>query len=175
MSDRVDLHAMGKQARSARRALATARTTTKNGILEAMADALEEPSRQAAILEANARDIAAGRETGLSEALIDRLRLTDARVEGMAVASFTVTCHGSTCRHDSLGRSCVKCADMNKDGQSERKRCAFGEPSEAPTPGEGDVRRSRATSAVAPPTQSVLEAAVADISRRSVVGPTTPT
>ena len=36
MSDRVDLQEMGKQARSARRALATALTTTKNEILEAM-------------------------------------------------------------------------------------------------------------------------------------------
>jgi glutamate-5-semialdehyde dehydrogenase len=75
---------MGTQARRARRALATAQTTTKNGILEAMANALEEPMQQAAILEANVRDIAAGRETGLSEALIDRLRLTPERLAGMA-------------------------------------------------------------------------------------------
>ena len=84
MSDRVDLQEMGRQARSARRALATTLTTTKNEILEAMASALEDPSRRAAILEANARDIAAGQETGLSEALIDRLRLTPDRLAGMA-------------------------------------------------------------------------------------------
>ena len=37
-----------------------------------------------AVLEANARDVEAGREAGLSQALLDRLRLTEARVEAIA-------------------------------------------------------------------------------------------
>lgn len=57
-------------------------TTEKNRILLAAADALLE--RTAEILEANERDISAGRERGMDEALIDRLRLTRERVEGIA-------------------------------------------------------------------------------------------
>ncbi|WP_297009225.1 glutamate-5-semialdehyde dehydrogenase [uncultured Corynebacterium sp.] len=57
-------------------------TTEKNTILLAAADALV--SRSAEILAANGRDIAAGRERGMDEALIDRLRLTAERVEGIA-------------------------------------------------------------------------------------------
>ena len=40
--------------------------------------------RQAAILEANAKDIEAGRAAGMSEALIDRLTLTEGRIEQIA-------------------------------------------------------------------------------------------
>lgn len=84
MSESVDLVIMGKRARSARRDLATLLTTEKNEVLGAIAEALETPSRQRAILKANARDIAAAQEAGLSEALIDRLRLTPERLAGMA-------------------------------------------------------------------------------------------
>ena len=84
MAEHVDLVAMGKRARQARRDLATLLTTTKNDLLGAIADALEDPARQQAILEANGRDIAAAQGTGLSEALIDRLRLTPQRLAGMA-------------------------------------------------------------------------------------------
>ncbi|MDN6439028.1 MAG: glutamate-5-semialdehyde dehydrogenase [Corynebacterium nuruki] len=57
-------------------------TTEKNALLLAAADVLVE--RTAEILEANERDIAAGRERGLDESLIDRLSLDAARVEGIA-------------------------------------------------------------------------------------------
>ncbi|MGO3039325.1 glutamate-5-semialdehyde dehydrogenase [Corynebacterium variabile] len=57
-------------------------TTEKNTILLAAADALV--ARSAEILSANEEDIAAGRERGMDESLIDRLRLTDERVEGIA-------------------------------------------------------------------------------------------
>ncbi|HJG46547.1 MAG TPA: gamma-glutamyl-phosphate reductase, partial [Corynebacterium variabile] len=57
-------------------------TTEKNTILLAAADALV--ARSAEILSANEKDIAAGRERGMDESLIDRLRLTEERVEGIA-------------------------------------------------------------------------------------------
>jgi glutamate-5-semialdehyde dehydrogenase len=84
MSDTVDLVAMGQRARQARRALATLQTTAKNDILYALASALDDPERQQDILDANAQDIAAGEESGLSQALVDRLRLTPDRIVGMA-------------------------------------------------------------------------------------------
>lgn len=57
-------------------------TTQKNAVLLAAADALV--ARSAEILAANDRDIAAGRERGMDESLIDRLRLTADRIEGIA-------------------------------------------------------------------------------------------
>mgnify|MGYP001377243797 CR=1 FL=1 len=70
--------------RDASRRVATLDTATKNRVLEAMADRLL--AREAAILEANAKDIAFAEEKGLSAAMIDRLRLDDARVAKMAAA-----------------------------------------------------------------------------------------
>jgi glutamate-5-semialdehyde dehydrogenase len=84
MSEPIDLRAMGKRAKAARRALATLATMTKNEVLEHVADALEDPAQQEAILKANAADIDAAHEAGLSEALIDRLWLTPSRLSGMA-------------------------------------------------------------------------------------------
>lgn len=57
-------------------------TTQKNDLLIAAADRLVAETES--ILEANERDIAAGRERGMSESLIDRLSLDAARVEGIA-------------------------------------------------------------------------------------------
>src|ERR671925_1347275 len=69
-------------ARDASRMLARLDSDTKNAALRAIADALE--ARTPEILEANARDMEAGRESGLSAALLDRLALDDARVAGIA-------------------------------------------------------------------------------------------
>ena len=69
-------------ARDASRALAGLPTGTKDAALHAIADALE--ARTAEILEANARDMQAGRANGLDAALLDRLALDEARVEAMA-------------------------------------------------------------------------------------------
>lgn len=69
----VDLLAMGKRAKSASFELARARTEQKDAALYAMADALEADADT--ILEANRRDLDAGREAGLSEALLDRISL----------------------------------------------------------------------------------------------------
>jgi glutamate-5-semialdehyde dehydrogenase len=69
-------------ARDASRALAALATGVKDTALHAIADALE--SRTPEILEANARDMEAGRESGLDAALLDRLSLDAGRVRGMA-------------------------------------------------------------------------------------------
>lgn len=84
MGEPVDLRAMGRRAKAARRALAALTTTEKDRILRQVADALEDPAQQRAILDANVQDISAAQEAGLNEALIDRLRLTPARLAGMA-------------------------------------------------------------------------------------------
>jgi glutamate-5-semialdehyde dehydrogenase len=71
-----------RAAKRASRELARVDTATKNRALSAIADALE--ARVSEILEANARDLDAGRESGLSAALMDRLALDGARVAAMA-------------------------------------------------------------------------------------------
>ena len=76
------LETLGKRAKAASRLLAGAGTKRKNAALLAVARALEEQSP--AILAANAADVAAAREAGMTPALIDRLSLTAARIEGMA-------------------------------------------------------------------------------------------
>jgi glutamate-5-semialdehyde dehydrogenase len=73
-----------KRAREAANALATATRTVKDAALHAMADALV--ARTPEILTANAADVEAGREAGLSTAVLDRLALTGARVAGIADA-----------------------------------------------------------------------------------------
>ena len=57
-------------------------TARKNAALEAMAAALEE--RAAEILEANDRDMEAGEEAGLHAGLLDRLKLDEKRLAGIA-------------------------------------------------------------------------------------------
>jgi glutamate-5-semialdehyde dehydrogenase len=70
-----------RSAKRASRALAQIDTGVKNAALEAIAAALEE--RVEEILEANQRDLRAG-EADLGEALLDRLRLDEARVAAIA-------------------------------------------------------------------------------------------
>jgi glutamate-5-semialdehyde dehydrogenase len=72
------------RARAAARALAGVRSATKNEALEAIAAAVIANAEE--VLHANARDLEAGREAGLSAALMDRLRLDETRLEGIAVA-----------------------------------------------------------------------------------------
>ncbi len=71
-------------ARAAAAALRVASAEHKQRALRAMAAALRE--RRAAILEANARDVAGARSAGLGDALIDRLSLTGQRLEEMVVS-----------------------------------------------------------------------------------------
>ena len=76
-----DMILMGEKAVAASRELAKLSTRRKNIILEAMAN--EIAAQKETIQAANARDLSAGREAGLSAALLDRLELTDARIDGM--------------------------------------------------------------------------------------------
>src|SRR4051794_3994246 len=69
-------------AKAASRTLAQLDSATRDAALHAIADGLE--SRVDAILEANARDLEAGREAGVPEPLLDRLALTPERVAEIA-------------------------------------------------------------------------------------------
>src|SRR4051795_92160 len=69
-------------AKRASRALAQLDRGTKDAALHAIADALI--ARTGEVLEANVRDMEAGREAGLSSALLDRLALDAGRVAAMA-------------------------------------------------------------------------------------------
>jgi len=72
---------MGEKAVTASRELVKCSTKKKNSILEAMADELI--AQKTTIQEANAKDLVAGKEAGLSAAMLDRLELNDSRIEGM--------------------------------------------------------------------------------------------
>jgi glutamate-5-semialdehyde dehydrogenase len=73
---------IGRRARAAARPLAVATAERKHAALIAMAQAILR--RQQDILDANAIDIRNGGESGLSAALIDRLKLDPARIRAMA-------------------------------------------------------------------------------------------
>ena len=72
------------RAREASRALARTDTATKDAALVGMAGALRE--RTGEILSANELDLVAGREADIGDALLDRLRLDEQRIEGIALA-----------------------------------------------------------------------------------------
>jgi len=76
------LETQGEAARKAGHVLARTNTKQKNEALEAIARALL--GRQEELLEANAADMEAARASGMAQALLDRLELTPARIEGMA-------------------------------------------------------------------------------------------
>nr|WP_155107877.1 glutamate-5-semialdehyde dehydrogenase [Intestinirhabdus alba] len=73
---------MGIAARAASYRLALLSSREKNRVLESIADALE--AQHEAILRANADDLADARAAGLSEAMLDRLALTPARLKAIA-------------------------------------------------------------------------------------------
>lgn len=73
-----------KEAKAASPRLATASTEEKNKLISALADELL--SSRAYIIEENDEDIKAARENGLSEAMCDRLRLDEKRIEGIVSA-----------------------------------------------------------------------------------------
>ncbi len=72
---------LGVRARAASRQMARASTARKNAALAGIADALR--AARETILSANREDMAAGRENGLEDAMLDRLELTPARFDGM--------------------------------------------------------------------------------------------
>ena len=73
---------LGRRAKAASPLLAATSTAAKDRALQAAADELQ--SRGAELLEANEADLAAAKEAGISPTLLDRLRLTPARIDGMA-------------------------------------------------------------------------------------------
>lgn len=74
--------ALAKRARLASRRLASLSTADKNDSLMAMAEAIEANTQR--IREENAKDMAAGAESGLAKPMLDRLLLDGPRIEGMA-------------------------------------------------------------------------------------------
>lgn len=75
---------ISKRAAVAARAVATLSEADKNAVLQKMADAIRKHQDQ--ILAVNEKDMAAGREKQLSDAMLDRLQLNPERIEGMATA-----------------------------------------------------------------------------------------
>jgi glutamate-5-semialdehyde dehydrogenase len=73
---------LGSRAKAASRVLATASTEAKDAALLAAADLLLD--RHAEILSANAEDVATAEAAGERSTVVDRLRLTDARLQSMA-------------------------------------------------------------------------------------------
>lgn len=73
---------LARKARAAQRMLAALPSAVKAAALEQAAAALREDAPK--IIEANARDLVAGEANGLSPAMLDRLRLDEARLEAVA-------------------------------------------------------------------------------------------
>ncbi|EOV0992827.1 gamma-glutamyl-phosphate reductase, partial [Edwardsiella piscicida] len=76
------LEEMGKAAKRASYQLALLSSAQKNRALALIADCLQQDS--AAILQANAEDVAQARADGLSDAMLDRLLLTESRLAAIA-------------------------------------------------------------------------------------------
>ena len=72
---------VGGKARAASRALVASNSGQKDLALNSVADFLNDERK--ALMEENRKDLRAGREKGLSEAMLDRLELTPERIDGM--------------------------------------------------------------------------------------------
>lgn len=81
MEIKEQISSMAKTAKEMAPAIATAKTDVKNNALKKIAQGLKD--ELSSLLKANAKDVAYAQEKGLSKAMIDRLTLTEARVEGM--------------------------------------------------------------------------------------------
>ena len=77
----MDIQKISSSLRTASQKLALQNAQIKNRVLSAVADALN--ANRQSIIEANKKDIDAGRSNGMSESLIDRLMLDDKRINGM--------------------------------------------------------------------------------------------
>ena len=83
MSVQNTVESLAVAAKKAARKLASLSTTSKNNVLLRMADALREQKEY--IQSENDKDLQAGREKGLSAAMLDRLALSDKVIESMIV------------------------------------------------------------------------------------------
>jgi glutamate-5-semialdehyde dehydrogenase len=79
---------LGQRAKAASRTLATASTAAKDATLNAAADLLVDRSPE--LLEANATDVERAQQDGVTSTIVDRLRLTQSRIEAMANGLRTV-------------------------------------------------------------------------------------
>ena len=77
-----EIRQLALEAKKAARVMANVPQDIKNNLLNRMAEALE--AGMAELLPANEKDIIAGREKGLSSAMLDRLVLSEKRVADMA-------------------------------------------------------------------------------------------
>lgn len=82
--DKINLEELVKKASDSSIEAAQLSTNLKNSMLVKMADMLELNSGE--ILSANLKDLEAGKINGLSESMLDRLKLTEERIKGMADA-----------------------------------------------------------------------------------------
>jgi len=73
---------LAQRAQDAAAQLSSISGAQRDAALLAMADAIEAARDE--LKTANAKDLAAGKENGLSQAMLDRLELTDKRIDGMA-------------------------------------------------------------------------------------------
>ena len=92
---------LAKDARRAQKALAASSYTARQSLIEAIADKIEEA--KPLILEANAKDLARGEASGMNSSLLDRLRLTPARIEAIATGARKVAA-----LPDALGRTLIE-------------------------------------------------------------------
>jgi glutamate-5-semialdehyde dehydrogenase len=79
---REQVHQAARRARVAADELVVLRRAEKDRALLAMADALR--ANAASVLAANAEDVRAGQQSGMAASLVDRLTLTEQRIEGIA-------------------------------------------------------------------------------------------
>jgi glutamate-5-semialdehyde dehydrogenase len=96
MASRIEKQ--GAAAKAASKNLARLGARERDAALSAIAEALI--AGKAAILEANGEDMARARESGMREVLLDRLLLTEARIEGIARGALEVMA-----LPDPIGRS----------------------------------------------------------------------
>ena len=82
MDVKTYMHTLGREARAASRAIASADANQKNRALLAMAAAIRRDTFK--LLAANARDMAAARAEGLDAALLDRFEINEKSVSAMA-------------------------------------------------------------------------------------------
>ena len=80
--DRPSIAELGRRAKAASRVLATTSSAAKDDALRGAADLLV--ARSAELLAANTVDVARAEADGVAATVVDRLRLTDARIDGMA-------------------------------------------------------------------------------------------
>ncbi|MCW8857576.1 MAG: gamma-glutamyl-phosphate reductase, partial [Kangiella sp.] len=86
--EQQELYELTVRAKQAARTLGNLTSSQKNDVLAAMAKQLK--ANQDQILEANKKDIQYAKDNDLSDAMVDRLLLDEARVDGMVDALHNV-------------------------------------------------------------------------------------